>query len=259
MFDRVEERTKRTDALTAMKRVIVVGASSGIGEAMARQLAREGAQVALVARRAEELARVQREFPQLMRVYAHDVADVDAVPALLERISAEMGGVDTLIYAAGTMPPIEEGEYSFDKDRAMVQVNVLGAMAWMNPAAARFEAARAGTILGISSIAGERGRRANPAYCTTKAALTAYLEALRNRCSRYGVNVVTMKPGFVDTVMTKGKPGLFWLISADEAAAEGLDLARRGTSAEGFVPARWGLVAFIIKLIPSFIFKRMNI
>ena len=84
----------------------------------------------------------------------------------------------------------------------MVAVNLLGAMAWMEPVAARFEAARAGTLVGISSIAGVRGRRGNPAYTATKAALTTYLEALRNRCSRYGVNVVTVKPGFVDTAMT---------------------------------------------------------
>lgn len=245
--------------MTSMKRVIVVGASSGIGEAMARQLAREGAQVAIVARRADELARVQRDHPKEITAYPHDVADADGVAPLFAKIVQALGGLDTLIYAAGVMPAVEEGEYSFEKDRAMVQVNLLGAMAWMNPAAAMFEAARSGTILGISSIAGERGRRAAPVYCTTKAALTTYLEALRNRCSRYGVNVVTMKPGFVDTVMTRGKPGLFWLISADEAAAQGLDLARRGCSASGFVPARWWLVGFIIKLIPSFIFKRMNI
>lgn len=141
----------------------------------------------------------------------------------------------------------------------MVDVNLLGAVAWITPAAARFEAARAGTIVGISSVAGERGRRKNPVYGTTKAALTAYLEALRNRCSRYGVNVVTAKPGFIDTPMTKGVEGLFWLISADEAATAIIRLAERGNSASGYVPRRWALVAFVIRMIPSFIFRRMNI
>jgi NAD(P)-dependent dehydrogenase (short-subunit alcohol dehydrogenase family) len=112
--------------------------------------------------------------------------------------------------------------------------------------------------LGISSIAGERGRRGNPAYCTTKAALTTYLESLRNRCSRYGVNVVTIKPGFVDTAMTRGMKGLFWLISAEKAAKQSLALARKGKSGAAFVPSRWALVAFIVRSLPSFIFRKLN-
>jgi short-subunit dehydrogenase len=198
------------------------------------------------------------ERPGKLRPYVHDVTNVDEVPALFERIERDMGPVDGLIYAAGVMPKIEESEYAFEKDRAMVTVNLLGAMAWMNQAAARFEAARAGTILGISSIAGERGRRGNPAYCTTKAALTTYLESLRNRCSRYGVNVVTIKPGFVDTAMTRGMKGLFWLISAEKAAKQSLALARKGKSGAAFVPSRWALVAFIVRSLPSFIFRKLN-
>jgi short-subunit dehydrogenase len=239
-------------------KAIVIGASSGVGEAIARQLAESGADVAVVARRPEELERVAAQAPERIRTYVHDVARPEEVSELFERIVADLGGVDTLVYAAGVMPTVEEGEYNFEKDRAMMTVNVVGAMAWMNVAAARFEAAQSGTIVGISSIAGERGRRGNPGYCTSKAAMSAYLESLRNRCSRYGVNVVTVKPGFVDTAMTRGKPGLFWLISADQAARSALKLARRGKSASGFVPARWALVAWVVRLLPSFIFRRLN-
>lgn len=241
-----------------LSKVVVVGASSGIGEAMARQLAQAGADVAIVARRQSELERLSGERPGKLRPYVHDVANVDEVPELFERIERDLGGIDGLVYAAGVMPKIEEGEYAFEKDRAMVAVNLLGAMAWMNQAAARFEAARSGTILGISSIAGERGRRGNPAYCTTKAALSTYLESLRNRCSRYGVNVVTIKPGFVDTAMTRGMKGLFWLISAEKAAKTAIALARKGKSSAAFVPSRWALVAFIVRSLPSFIFRKLN-
>ncbi|HEY6078712.1 MAG TPA: SDR family NAD(P)-dependent oxidoreductase [Polyangiaceae bacterium] len=241
-----------------LTKVVVVGASSGIGEAMARQLAAEGADVAIVARRQSELERLAAERPGKLRVFAHDVENTAEVPALFERIERELGGVDGLIYAAGVMPKVDEGEYSFEKDRAMVSVNLLGAMAWMNQAAARFETARTGTILGISSIAGERGRRGNPGYCTSKAALSTYLESLRNRCSRYGVNVVTIKPGFVDTVMTRGLKGLFWLVSAERAAQLSLSIARRGSSSSSFVPSRWALVALIVRSLPSFIFRKLN-
>lgn len=245
--------------MVSLSKVIVVGASSGIGAAMARQLADSGAEVAVVARRQAELEQLAAERPGKLRPYVHDVTNVDEVPALFERIERELGGVDGLVYAAGVMPKVEEGEYSFDKDRAMVTVNLLGAMAWMNQAAARFEPAGAGTIVGISSIAGERGRRGNPGYCTSKAALSTYLESLRNRCSRYGVNVVTIKPGFVDTAMTRGMKGLFWLISAEQAAKTSLALARDGSSRSAFVPARWALVAYIIRSLPSLIFRRLNL
>lgn len=242
-----------------LSKVIVVGASSGIGAAIARQLAAGGATVAILARRAEALAEVAASDPERLRPYPHDAANVDEVPALFERIVRHLGGLDAIIYAAGVMPEVAEGEYDFTKTRAMVQVNLLGAMAWLEPAAARFEAARAGTIIGVSSIAGVRGRRGNPGYTATKAGLTTYLEALRNRCSRYGVNVVTAKPGFVDTAMTAGKPGLFWLVSADEAARQILALARRGNSADGFVPARWAAVALAVRMLPSALMRRLNV
>lgn len=236
-------------------KAIVVGASSGIGAAIARRLLDQGAAVAIVGRRRDLLDEVAGGK---MRVYPHDVEETDEAPALWERIVADLGGVDTLIYAAGVMPALLEHEYSFEKDRQMIAVNLLGAMAWMNLAAARFEADKGGSIVGISSIAGERGRRGNPAYCTSKAALSTYLESLRNRCTRYGVNVVTIKPGFVDTQMVAGKKDLLWLISAEQAAAQSLALARRGDSSSGFVPRRWWLVALIVRLLPSFVFRRLN-
>ncbi|HZF08243.1 MAG TPA: SDR family NAD(P)-dependent oxidoreductase [Thermoanaerobaculia bacterium] len=243
-------------------RAIVVGASSGIGAALAVELGKEGAAVALLARREGELAATAAAVAAAggrASTYRHDVTDSAAVPGLFERIEAELGGVDLVVYAAGVMPEVVEGEYDFGKDRQMIEVNLLGAMAWFDLAAARFEAKRAGTLVGISSIAGERGRRGAPGYGTSKAAFTAYLEALRNRVSRYGVNVVTVKPGFVDTAMTRGKPGLFWVVSPQAAAARTLALARRGTSASAFVPARWALVALVVRSIPSFLFRRLNV
>jgi len=242
----------------ALNRVVVVGASSGMGAALTRALAAGGARVAAVARRGDALDLVAGPFGDRVRTYAFDTTDVDQVPIVFERVVADLGGLDAVFYCAGAMPAIDEHEYAFVKDRTMVEVNLLAPMAWMNLAAAQFEAARRGSIVGISSVAGERGRRKNPAYCATKAGLTTYLEALRNRCSRYGVNVVTIKPGFVDTDMTRGTPGLFWLISADEAARAILALTRRGTSASGFVPRRWRLVMAIVKAIPSVIFRRLN-
>jgi short-subunit dehydrogenase len=242
----------------AWNRVLIVGASSGIGAAMAQQLAARGSQVAAVARRQSELDAVAAKASGRIRAYAFDTTRFEDVAELFERIAKDLGGLDAIVYAAGVNPRVVEHEYAFDKDWQMVDVNMIGAMAWLSPAAATFEAARQGTIVGISSIAGERGRRTNPGYTASKAGMTAYLEALRNKCSRYGVNVVTAKPGFVDTDMTKGLPGLFWLISADEAARRIIAMADRGRSASGFVPRRWALVALIVRHLPSFVFRRLN-
>lgn len=235
----------------------VIGASSGIGEAMVRQLAKEGVRVAAVARRLDLLQKLADEFPGKVFPYEHDVVDFDDAPGLFDRIVSDLGQLDMLIYNAGVMPRVEESEYNFAKDRAMIEVNLLGAMAWMNPCGAYMEARRSGTIVGISSVAGDRGRRGNPGYHTSKAALTTYLEALRNRLSRYGVTVVTVKPGPVKTPMTEGLK-LPLMIEVDAAAAGALAHARAG-SVSGYVPAIWGPIMAIICMVPSVLFRRTNI
>lgn len=248
-------------APTSWKRAIVVGASSGIGAAIARRLAKTGCQVALVARRGHRLRELADSIVddggQGWPV-PHDVRQFGEIAPLFDQVIAQLGGLDLLVYASGTMPTIDEHEYAFVKDREMVEVNLLGAMGWMNPAAAHMEAERSGTLVGISSIAGIRGRRGNPAYCASKAGLTTYLESLRNRLDRYGVNVTCAKPGFVATAMTEGMGNLLWMIEADDAAKRILRLAR-GRGREGFVPRRWWMVAAVIRWIPSFLFRRMNI
>ena len=165
---------------------------------------------------------------------------------------------DLFVYAAGVMPRMGADEYDLAKDRAIVDVNVIGAMAWGNAVAERFARARAGTIVGISSVAGDRGRRGNPAYHASKAALDTYLEAIRNRVARLGVHVVTVKPGPVDTPMTQGMDRLPLLVSADAAAAELLAGAARGRQTV-YVPAKWRPIMFVLRHIPSCIFRRLDI
>ena len=245
------------------KHALVIGASSGIGEALARRLAAEGTRVALVGRREPELRRVMAEINSAAgedraAAIAHDVRATAEIPELVQGIARVLGGLDLVIYAAGVMPAVAEDEYNTAKDRQMIEVNLVGAVAWLNPVAERMANLGRGTIVGIGSVAGDRGRSGNPVYCTSKAALHAYLEALRNRLARAGVKVVTIKPGFIDTTMTRGKDGLFWVISADRAAEIMLDKVRRGT-ATAYVPARWRMVMAIIRSIPSFIFSRLGI
>ena len=239
------------------KTALVIGASSGIGEAIVRRLTRDGTQVAAVARRKSELDRIAADCPGKVHGYAHDVKDYAATPALFDRIVQDLGSLDLVIYAAGVMHRVEESEYNFEKDRDMMEVNVIGAMAWLNPAGAYMENRREGTLVGISSVAGDRGRRGTPVYTASKAALTAYMEAMRNRLSRYGVNVVTIKPGPVATAMSAGLK-LPFLISAEQCAEESVAMMKKGT-VEGYTPIIWWPIMKTIQQVPSVIFRRTNI
>lgn len=241
---------------------IVVGASSGIGAALVRRLAAQGYAVVAVARREEELERLRddicRAAPQSrILTVGHDVRDYEAVPHVFEDITRKLGGLDLIIYAAAVQPPVAASEYNFEKDQAMIETNVLGAIAWLNQAAIRFERARRGRIVGISSIAGDRGRVGSPVYNTSKAALDTYLESLRNRLSRRGVTVTTIKLGFVDTQLLKNAAKTFWVISPEEAAARILSIADQGKQVI-YTPRRWQLISLIVRAIPSPIFRRLN-
>jgi len=242
---------------------IIVGASSGIGEALARRLAADGTRVALVARRRERLEKIVSELRAAHGEEAaigveHDVRDRDEVPALVEETARRLGGLDLVVYATGVMHRVAFEEYDTAKDEEMLEVNLLGGVAWLNPVAERFGRLGRGTIVGIGSVAGDRGRSGNPVYNTSKAALHTYLEALRNRIARTGATVVTIKPGFVDTAMTRGMSGLLWLIPADRAAEIILRKARRG-AVTAYVPARWRLVMWVIRSVPSVLFRRLKV
>lgn len=248
--------------MTQWKRAIIVGASSGIGEALARTLAADGTQVALVARRQDKLEALARELnvsadTPLARAYAHDVMQVKTAAPLFETITRDLGGLDLVIYAAGIMPPVGPEEYATAKDAEIIAANFTGAVAWLNEAARRFEKAQAGTIVGISSVAGDRGRRGSPVYGATKAAMNSYLESLRNRIERRGAFVITIKPGPVKTPMTEGlkMPGM---ISAEQAAAEILRAAKDRVRV-AYVPGKWKPIMAVIRAIPAPIFKYLNI
>lgn len=248
---------------TGFRNALVIGASSGIGAAVARRLAADGTRVALVARRRDRLEKLTAlinstvgEDRAICRV--HDVRDTVEAAELFQTIARDLGGLDLVVYAAGVMHPVAFDEFNVEDDLDTIDVNLRGAIAWLDPAAERFSRLGGGTIIGIGSVAGDRGRSGNPVYCTAKAGLHTYLEAIRNRVARDGVNVVTIKPGFVDTAMTRGLDGLFWLISADRAAEIILRSARRG-AVVAYVPARWRWVMLVIRSIPSFIFRRLKV
>lgn len=249
--------------LQPQPKAIVIGASSGIGAALTEKLVCEGYLVGALARRQEELEAVCQRANDAVAVarafpFTHNVTNFDKVPALFQEIVQKLGGVDLIVYVAGIQPPVGPREYDFDKDAAMVGVNLMGAIAWLNEAAKRFERVKEGQIVGISSISGDRGRAAFPAYHTSKGGLSIYLESLRNRLSRQGVTVTTIKPGFVDTALLENASSTFWVISPAEAA-EQIYEAIRAKKQIAYVPGRWRWISLIISNIPSFLFRRLNL
>lgn len=233
---------------------IVIGASSGIGAELTRQLARNGCKVAAVARREDRLKELAAESANILP-FVHDVTNYDEIPALFQEITHKLSGLDLVIYSSGVMPPVEASEFNFAKDRQMVEVNVLGAIAWLNQAAVRFEHTKQGTIVGIGSVAGDRGRHAQPVYNMTKAALATYLEALRNRLSRHGVTVVTIKPGPVETEMTAslGIKGA----AVDKIARKILEVSK--SSGEFYMSPALRAIFWAIKRVPSPIFRKLKV
>jgi len=249
--------------LNPRRRGIIVGASDGIGAALARKLVKEGYTLALLARRKEKLNALCTELNAAGEVhalpYAHDVANYKEIPGLLSRIVADLGGLDLIVFMAGVnYPPGGIDKYNFENDRRMIEVNVIGAMAWLNPVAAMFQSAKMGQIVGISSVAGDRGRVGNPGYNTSKAALSTYLEALRNRLTRHGVNVLTVKPGFVNTEMVKAAQGGTPLIIEPERAANEIYRAMKKRKQMIYTPSIWRWIMLIIQHIPSIIFRRLS-
>lgn len=241
---------------------VVVGASSGIGAALAMRLAHEARPVALVARRASELdALVAAINTKVGTTRAHafvqDVTDAATVLAVIDRIEQALGPIEELHYTAGVMPDVALDEYPNDKDARMLAVNALGCMHWCNALVPRLVERGRGHIVGVTSVAAVRGRMDRPGYNASKAAQDAYLEALRNRIWRHGVLVTTVRSGPVHTPMTEGLK-IPMPISAERCAV-GILRARDRRRAIAYVPWQWWPIMTVIRAIPSFLFRKLKV
>jgi short-subunit dehydrogenase len=249
-------------ALKSNRAALIVGASSGVGAALARRLSREGYALGLVARRSDSLQALCDEITSTHYTrafaYQHDVVNTTEIPALLDKAIGDLGGLDLFIYCAGVLFPNDPAAYHASEDVFTLQVNLVGAAAWINPVAQRFQQKRAGHIVGIGSIAGDRGRRGMPAYTASKAGLHTYLEAMRNRVWRDGVTVTTIKLGQVETDMLQNADRKRNPISADRAA-ELIWQAIVQRKQTVYVPSWWHWIGLAVQHLPSFVFRRLNI
>lgn len=228
-----------------MKKAIVIGASSGIGCALAKVLAEHDYEIGLAGRRTELMEALGRQIPTRTYVRSLDLTRPQEARRRLQELIDEMGGVDLIVVNSG----VGHSNPDWEEELGILAVNVTGFAAVANLAMSYFSQRGSGHLVGISSISALRGLAA--AYSGSKAFVSTYLEGLRLKAHRHGldVHVTDVKPGWVDTPMTAGRRGMFWIASADEAAHQIYDAIRRKRR-HVYITRRWRLMALLLKSVP---------
>ena len=243
-----------------MKKILIIGASSTIAESAARIWAERHDELFLVARKQERLDTMLKDMkvrgsPQV-KSYCIDLNDFDMHLPMLDKVYEEFGKIDIVLIAHGTLPNQRGCEQSVDLTMQEIKTNALSIISLLSHLANRFESQGYGKIAVISSVAGDRGRQSNYVYGSAKAMLTTFTSGLRQRLCKFGVSVLTIKPGFVNTPMTSEfKKGLLW--ATPNKVANSIVIACDRKDGEVYVPGFWLGIMLIIKLIPENIFKRL--
>ena len=238
----------------------ITGASSGIGQALALRFHAGGFRLALVARRADEVARWAAGAgidAERFAVYGADVRDLDAIVAAGEACIRAQGVPDVVIANAGISVGIDTAERAdLDVMRSTLETNVLGMAATFHPFVAAMRERRSGRLVGIASVAGIRGLPGHGAYCSSKAAVISYCETLRGEMRPFGVKVVTIAPGYIDTPLTHGnRYAMPFLMSAADFADRAWRAVEAGASWR-VIPWQMGIVVGLLRLIPNWLFDR---
>jgi len=241
--------------------VLILGATSAIARATAAAFAARGDAVYLASRDLEALQRIASDIRLRYDVAVHygvfDAEDLASHEAFLQNVLTEMPNFSGVVLAFGYLGD-QIAARDFKLGAKVIAANFTGAASILSDCANHFEPLQRGFIIGIASVAGDRGRQSNYVYGAAKGALALYLQGLRNRLYPSGVRVITVKPGFVDTAMTYGLPGLF-LVASPQTIGERI-VATLGKSADVvYLPWFWRYIMLIIKHVPEPIFKRMKL
>ncbi len=243
--------------------ILLLGATSAVVRALANELASQGYNLVLAGRDTEEVERIATDIQLRYQVRAHplflDVLAYETHGPVFENACALVGGQFYGVVAGfGYLGVQAEAEKDRAEARKIVDTNYTAAVSLLGLAAEHLEKAQEGFILGIASVAGDRGRQSNYLYGSAKGAFAIFLQGLRVRLAKSGVNVTTLKPGFVDTKMTFGLPGLFLVARPEDVAVRALKATYAGQS-EVYAPWFWGWIMWIIRWIPDFIFRRLKL
>ena len=245
-----------------MRKLMIIGASSAIAEATARLFAMDGDRMFLVGRDSARLEAIADDLrvrgAAQVATAIMDATDDDLHAGVVEQAIAEMDGLNTVLIAHGTMPDQATTERSVDAARAVIETNLFSVVSLLTLVANYMEQQREGLIAVISSVAGDRGRKSNYTYGSSKAAVSAYLQGLRNRLQTAGVHVVTIKPGLVDTPMMARFPDKNFLYAQPARIAKGIRRAINRKRNVVYLPAFWRPIMFVVRALPESLFKRLN-
>ncbi|MBL0142106.1 MAG: SDR family oxidoreductase [Betaproteobacteria bacterium] len=235
--------------------VFLTGASSGIGEALARQYAARGATLGLVARRADLLDRLCQSLPSGAQTYVADVRDIGALQAAAADFVAKHGVPDLVIANAGiSHGTITENAADIDVFRQILDINVIGMVNTFHPFVDAMRKAGRGKLVGVASVAGYRGLPGAGAYSASKAAAIRYCESLRVELRGSGVKVVTICPGYIATPMTAKNPyPMPFIITADDFARRFARAVEAGKD-YAVIPWQMAIVARLLTVLPNFLF-----
>jgi len=244
------------------KKVLILGATSTIARAIAEDMAELGWNLLLAGRDLEELKRLQGDLRTRYDAIAH-VATLEAEHFLdhaqfVESAIQELGGIDGAVFAIGELGEQPADSQDPSRARQLVDVNLTAAVSLLAILANELEKSGGGFLIGLASVAGDRGRKSNYVYGAAKAGLATFLQGLRNRCESANVRVYTVKPGFVDTQMTYGKQGMFLVARPEKVARSVVKLLDR-PSGVYYLPGFWRWIMLAIRLIPERIFKRLSL
>ncbi|MFZ1985359.1 MAG: SDR family oxidoreductase [Desulfatitalea sp.] len=246
-----------------MKRIVIIGATSAIANACARIWAEEYAAFFLVGRDAEKLCQISDDLmargASSVHQYVLDLNRFDEHAAMLEACFATFGQVDLVLIAHGTLPDQKACEQDLNLALREFSSNGLSVIALLTLLANRMEAQRFGTIAVISSVAGDRGRASNYLYGTAKAAVSTFCEGLRARLFKVGVRVLTIKPGFVNTPMTKDLRLPALLVAPPGRVSKEIQSAIKKGKDTIYTPWFWCLIMGLIRFLPTALFKRMRL
>ena len=246
-----------------MKRILIIGATSAIASACARLWAIQGCEFFLVARQAVKLQQTADDLmargASRVTVEQMDAMDYAAHPAMLERCLNNLKQIDVALIAHGTLPDQRACELDVNLALQAFANNGTSVIALLTLLATQFEQQRSGTLVVISSVAGDRGRPSNYLYGTAKAAVSTFCEGLRVRLFKVGVHVLTIKPGFVATPMTQGLALPELLLAQPQKVAADILRAIDLRTGVRYTPWFWWWIMQVIKTIPDYIFKRLSL
>jgi decaprenylphospho-beta-D-erythro-pentofuranosid-2-ulose 2-reductase len=246
-----------------MENVLILGATSGIGKSMASYFGSQGANLILAGRDKSELNLIARDIELRYAVIVHvlffEALDFKSHEDFFKDCLEIYPSLDGVFLSYGYMVDQEEAAIDFDSANKMMNINYNSPVSILNIIANHFEEQGKGFICVISSVAGDRGRQSNYIYGSSKAALSVYLQGLRNRLSKSNVFVITVKPGFVDTQMTYGILKDSPLVAKPEQVSKSIYQAIQKKKDVAYTPAFWEYIMLIIKNIPEKIFKRMSL